>query len=507
MRIAIRLRPLFGLAALLLVAAASAAPDKPRAPNPPSSQRRPLPIERAILLDGRPFPRRSSATAVEAPAPRRTLYAAPSGAGGDGSEKKPWTDLSEAMRQLEPGDRLVLQKGTYVGAFRVDGSCRDGQPGAPIQIVGKQAKLQAGGEAPALVVARQHWWFEGLRFSANGSPEPLLLLEKGAGHVTLQGASLRPDSRTGIELRGASDVLVANTQIVFAGRGRIETPSNGVAVSSGSSDVRLEGLLVAGPGGSGVRVGEETGDPPSSVSLSSSTVRDTLGPAVRILSGRNVLVRASDLFQSSIAHVASGEGVRIEAGDGIRVLETRIGDFALAVRVGVRSSEAGASAAVPQNVVLERSFLESRSGLGSGVAVEAGRGVRISNNMLSGFEEAFVIFGKPPVTARLTVANNLAVGISRLAFRLEGRDPARIFDYNAFAAAGKELPVEVDGKTLDLSVFLCKKTMPHTALVRDLILLHGDLGAVKGLETIDRGMALDGVTFLGKAPDIGIAER
>jgi hypothetical protein len=49
--------------------------------------------------------------------------------------------------------------------------------------------------------------------------------------------------------------------------------------------------------------------------------------------------------------------------------------------------------------------------------------------------------------------------------------------------------------------------MPHSRVAPGADLSGGDLGKIVGFSPVDAGKALDGVSFRGAAPDVGVAER
>jgi hypothetical protein len=503
---------------LFLAAAALLRAEPPDRPRPTPVPGAPLPyellgVEQAVLLDGKPFPLRSAFPAAP-PAPRRTLYAKPSGTGGDGSEARPWADLQAALAALVPGDRLVLLPGIYTGAFRVDSTCRNGKSNAWIQVLARKATLRSSGDIPALVLARGYWRFDGLAVSGvEGREAPLVGVEAGAEHVLVNRAVLKAGSGSGLAIgEGARHVTIANSRVTGLAKGAVLAPATAVDVRGGASDVTLANVFVVDSMGTGIRIGaSETrgAAPPEDVAVLGATVRDSWGPAVWVLAASGLRLSDSDLLQTEMSRVGAGEGFRLESGKKVRLEKSHLRDFALAVRVGVAGGDrpAVSESEGPQNVSIERNYVDTRTGRGAGIAIEAGEKIQVSNNVLEGISEAFVLFGKPPRTRDVVVANNVSLAASDLAFRIEDPSTVSVFDRNFFSPARDPLAVEFGSDLRPLSEFLSAGKMPGTRIARGLRLRHRDLARIDGLTTVDAGWKLKGLSYLGASPDLGVAER
>jgi hypothetical protein len=273
--------------------------------------------------------------------------------------------------------------------------------------------------------------------------------------------------------------------------------------------VTLAADWILDPVGIGIRIGaNEAGEsePARNVSILGSTVRDCWGLAVLVLSVHGFRIADSDVFQRSMSRVDSGEGMRFESGRKVRVERNHLRGFALAVRVGIGDTDAANSGGDLRDVVIERNYIESQTGRGAAVAVEAGNGIEIVNNVLERIAEDIVLFGRPPRTRDVLVANNLALGIGELAFRIEDFASVSLFDRNFFSPAG-ELSAEVGAENLPLSDLLARGRMPGTRIVPGVRLRNRDLARVEGLKTVDAGWRVAGLSFKGAAPDLGLAER
>jgi hypothetical protein len=199
--------------------------------------------------------------------------------------------------------------------------------------------------------------------------------------------------------------------------------------------------------------------------------------------------------------------LRIERGRDIAVAQNRLRDWALAVRIGLGDAKGGPPAGRPEAVVFERNLVESRTGGGTGIALEAGSDVRISNNVFEGLAEGFVLFGRPPQTAAVSVANNLILNLFRLAYRLEDAAAVAIFDHNIYTGARPAVSVEVGTRSIPIARALRGAGASGVFVAAGVRFLNRDLARVEGVAVVDRGRPFPNVPYEGKAPDIGVAEH
>ncbi len=489
----------------------SAAYDPGAAP-PPSAPT----VGQAVFLDGRPFPERPVfPTAL--PAAARTFHvSANASPGGDGSRERPWKDLQAALRALSPGDRLSVGEGSYAGPIRIDASCRAGTPGAPIQVVFEKATLRPSGEEAILTAGRGFWRFE--RFSAD-------LEESRAPAFAVEGADARgvvvadarilggagPGGRIGA---GASDVVVANSSFARSGRGAAPVGAMAISIEPGSSGVRVVGNRVFERPSGAVRVGRPAGvsasgslPPPKDIAIEGNTFVGSRSPAVLVTEGAAVRISGNTILSNEWVGGLEGRGIVIEGGTGVRIEGNHVVDAPVSVQVGWVDPD-GSGQSTPVDVLVARNYFERRGAPdASGVDVEAGEDVRIANNVFDGVFDGVLLFGAPPRTARLVIANNLLLGVSRLAFRADDLSCASVFDGNLFSPGTSSVPIEIGGARRDLRRYLFDGNMRRSRLVPGVRILHKDLGRIEGVKTRDSGIPVEGVRFEGRAPDLGLAEH
>jgi hypothetical protein len=158
-----------------------------------------------------------------------------------------------------------------------------------------------------------------------------------------------------------------------------------------------------------------------------------------------------------------------------------------------------------EKVRILRNFLENRlTAESTGLTVEGGRDVLLANNVLDHYAEAIRIAGRPPGTERISVANNLVLEPA-LAFSLDSRESAPVFEANIFSSAGGSARARIGADTMDLDRAL--RGMPGSRLLRKIEILDHDLARITGFVPVDAGRPIPGVTFRGAAPDIGVAEK
>jgi hypothetical protein len=466
-----------------------------------------LPAPQAVWLKGTPFPR-VVASAHHLPAARRTFFAAPGTTPGDGSEAAPWTDLQAALRELQPGDRLRVKPGSYSVSLRIDESCRDGTRKDPIQIAfDEKAVLAPQGDDAVLTVTRADWVILGLYTKLSDSKAPGVSIEGAGSHdVTLVQARLSGGAGASIRIGAGSDhVMIDDARI---SKNRLERPGReavGVQIEAGARNVILRNNhLHENPAGS-VRIDApaRNGRRASAVQITGNTISGdgSIGIAVAAADGLRVT-------GNTISDATGGETRCLTLGDVHRAVirSNHLAHCAVAMRVGQVDPNAGVRGRA-DDVSIDHNFLESSLPGGTAVDIEAGDHVRFTNNVIEGYADGILVFGKLPSTSAITAANNLVLSVSRTAFLIQDPKSAVLFDYNVFSPRGNALTADVRQKSQPLSKFLEGGTMPHTRVVPNVQVLNRDLGRISGVETAHRGTTIDGSGTRGSTPDLGVTEQ
>ena len=503
------MRPMPGFVALALASLAAsmlmAEPEKKGGPplrRPEDIETAPFP--RALLLNGRAFPQVAS-FAPRLPEPKRTFYVALSGPPGDGSRSRPWTDLQVAFRQLVPGDRLQILHGEYRGSFSIDDTCRNGTAEAPIEVFFEASGLEPEAAQPALSVKRAFWYFERLHASLADHEGPGL--EVSSHDVLFDNAFIQKGRGPGIRVApGASRVTIAHANILKIGVTQPGPDSVGVEIAPRTREVQIvASRLYQNPAGS-IRVDAARDDADASdIALEDNSIRDDGGPGIALLGGERVKIARNTIFYGRRTKTPS-RAIVVEAAHGVTIENNRISDAAEAIRIGFADVNGGPFLR-SQDVTIARNALDSAIPKGIAIAVEAGRKVRITNNVIEGYDDAILILSAPPQTEAVSVANNLVLSVSDVAFVLADAKAAAFFDYNVFSPKGESVDAQAGKETLDLTKFLTQGKMPHTKAVKGVALRNRDLSAIDGVATVDQGKAFKGISFKGVAPDIGVAEK
>ncbi len=356
----------------------------------------------------------------------------------------PADDLQKAACALAPGDLLRVKKGTYA-ELRIDDLCRDGTPENPIQIF-----FERGATVPALTVEKSYWDLDNALVSGSG-------VRIGAVRdVTISNCSI---SRTDINL-GAREIHLINNRV----------------------------RLIHIDGG-------------SSIELIGNIIRDDQSIGIRA-------VKASDLriVNNTLSGVSGTRGIELDEVDGAVIRSNHISHYGVAISVG-RSDEKERSVQLAKDITIDHNDLETTAATGVAFDIEAGKDIRFVNNVIEGYADGIVVLGKRQTTGNVVIANNLVLRVSRTAFVL--RDPATVglFDFNVFSPTRSSVDVQIGNKTLALTSYLRRRTMPHTQQVSHVTMAGRDLGRIEGVETVDRGKPIPGIAFEGRAPDLGVAER
>jgi hypothetical protein len=457
--------------------------EERRRANPPSEPAK-LAVDPSVFLDGQPFPEKHLYD-PKVPDARRTFYVtAEAGPEGDGSAARPWRSLQPSLCRLQPGDRLVLLAGIYDGSFSVGGSCRDGTAEAPIQVWAHHSFLKPVGDAPVLTVEKAHWQFWEMQIALLSSHAPGFVTSGSGAH------DLALDQSHLFEGRGSAVVVGPGSERVTLSNCHIHQ-SAGVRVEAGARNITIISNHIHHNFGTSLTVSGEN------VEIIGNRFHNDHGHALDLLRCRGV-----SLLHNKISNYRpDGEGF---AGDavvagagcvGIRLEQNTVIEATVGLRV------AGA-----EEVVLLRNFFENRlSDDATAVVVEAGRDVRLYNNVIDHYAQAFALPGRPPALTGLSIANNLVLEPSRAAFVWSSPEAAAYFDDNVFSRSTGALRARIAGEEMDLSAAL--KRMPRSRRLSTAAIVERDLARISGFSPVDAGRALEGISFKGSAPDIGLAEK
>jgi Right handed beta helix region len=494
-----------GAASFLAVVAVSlrGSPIPPTPVPTPAS----LTVSQPNFVSGKPFPP-VTPLASTLPAEKRTVFVAAEAPPGDGSEARPWNDLQAALRALSPGDRLRVRAGRYAGSFRVDESCRDGTKSAPIQVVfdGK-AVIESESEGFVLTLARSHWRIVGGYLNLEDTPASGVSIEGPSSHdLTLDGLRVSggrgPSIRIGPE---AARIAVLRGNLAKSPLTVAAPSAFGIEIAAGADDVRIEqNRLHENPAGS-IRVGPPApgGRPARHLRIAGNRIYDDGATAIEVAAADDLTIQ-DNILSDRTTELDTRALVLTRVSRGV-VRSNRVSNYGVAIHVGHAEPD-GSGAIAGESLTIARNLLETSRPGGTALVVEAANGLVVANNVVGGYASGILVFGRPPQTRNVTVANNLLLGVSDVAFLLGDPAAATLFDYNVFSPAGPAL-VEIGGASTPLARLLKEGKMPHSQVKPGVRILYGDLARVSGVPTVDRGKAVAGVPFRGSAPDIGVAER
>ena len=493
---------------LLLCAAASGS-------EPPTSARSSTPV----LLNGKPFP----AKPVFEPVlqnPKRTFFVTPAGkSSGNGSEKRPWADLQAALKSLRPGDRLVLLAGEYAGPFQVDETCQDGTAEAPIQVLGREGVvLRASDRSTVLSVMKAHWIFQGLHIVPGASSQAPGFATVGldAHDVVFDRGSVREGRGPGILIGARSQRITVSNSRIHHFRGGGPRWSHGVLIYSETKEVKLAGNFMHDNEGSAVFVegargrGKGMRSYSEGLSIVGNTFRNDGMHGIKVRgTARGVRITHNDFSGYRPARNSRGSAVLLYPTTRDTVVEDNaITDTTLGIHLGASDFEGTGKGIGPLNIAIQRNYIDCGPlDQSAGVRVDTGRRIRINNNVIRSCEEALHVDAVPPEGEGLSIANNLVLDPTRLAFSLSSASAATFFGNNVFSARSGKVGAQLGGETRDLKKSWKGFAMPGTSVTSGVTLAGNDLARITGARVVDAGTKLKGLAYKGAAPDIGVAEK
>ena len=452
--------------------------------------------EPAVFLDGQPFPEKQLYE-PKLPQARRLRYAAADAKdAGDGSAERPWKDLQSALCSLEPGDRLVVASGIYAGAFRVTAAagCRDGTPEAPIQFFARHAFLRPAGTDPVLTIEKAHWQFWETQFALTDSAAPGLVARGAGAHdIAIDQSHIYEGDGPALVLgNGSARITVSHCHIHH---------SSGVRIEAGTSEITLINNHLHHNHAASLSIGSGPAGPPArAIRLLGNRVNNDRGPALDLARCQDVSV-LRNRFSNYRPDEDSGKGgqaIIVGACGGV-VFE---GNSVLEATVGVRLAGGPSGERPVGRVDFRRNYFENHlTAESTAFDIATSAPVRIWNNVIDHYAVPFRLAGD---ASGASIANNLIVA-PQTAFSLPAAPKYQLFDYNVFGGE-TALPAQVGSETVKAVAWM-KGRMPHSRVVSGLGFQDGDLGRVVGFSPVDAGTRLDGATFSGRAPDIGVADH
>lgn len=449
-----------------------------------------------VLMNGQAFPLLEEVK-TRFREPRRVFYASSEAAmEGDGTEAKPWKDVPKALCRLQPGDRLVLQPGVYSGPWVIGSGCRDGTADAPIQLFGEESFLHGGAEKkPLITISRARWqiWNPELVLGP-AATAGILVSGPGAHDILLDDLHIYDGPGRAIRIgEGSSRVTVSNSHIHQSSGIVVTGPVKGLVFTGNKIHHNFGGPITLAGGAAGLV---------EDVVISRNKFHNDDGPAVDMSAVRNVRLDTNKIYNYRPARGFAGTALRIGPDSRNVVVE---GSFFAEATGGIRIGDAGAPP--PADVVIRRNYFENRL-TPDGVAVEivAGRDVRILNNTVNRYAEAFRGPSGAGAGERLTIANNLILDPTGVAMRFSHPAAVAYLDHNVFSGAPGKVQVQLGAATADVEAHRAAGRMKNSRVVR-LDFADRDLAKLGGGSLANAGRSFDALDFQGSAPDIGVAEK
>jgi hypothetical protein len=314
---------------------------------------------------------------------------------------------------------------------------------------------------------------------------------------------------------GSRRVTISNSRIHhFQGGG--PKWSHGVFVYSQTGDLKVVGNTVHDNEGSGLFVegargrGKGMRSYIEGLSIVGNTFRNDGMHGVKVRgAARGVRITHNEFRGYRPARNSRGSAILMYPTTRDSIVEDNaIVDTTVGIHLGASDYEGTGKGIGPLNIGIQRNYISCGPVVESaGLRVDMGRRVRINNNVIRGCEEALHLDALPPEGEGLSVANNLVMEPTRLAFSLSSPAAAEFFGNNVFSVRSGKVSGRLAGETRDLRKPWKEFGMPGTAVTSGVTLAGQDLARITGVRVVDAGMKLKGIAYKGVAPDIGIAEK
>jgi len=455
---------------------------------------------------------------AEAPAAAQSLkdwYVSPTGSdSAAGTSAQPFRTISRAIAAVGPGERILVNAGTYAERVRITGTVRAGTATAPIRLqgVGKPKIVPAAGGYGSLVqIEKPYWTVDGFEVDVQGQT---FYAAHFAGTVTgsvlshcnLHGGSAGTGVSTHYACMGAT---IQDNEIHHFQR---VGDAHGITVQPGSKQISILRNVIHDNSGDSIQcLGPESvsSEPPADgVTIQDNTMYHDGEQAVDVKTCSNVLVK-HNVMRDYLEALPGGCSVVVHmSASNVTIQDNDISNVGKAIAIG--GNHVGP---VPYHVVVKenriRNVVKGYQLEGIGIRLENSQSARVFNNTFSGVGYVAIMAGGGTggATTDLMVKDNLISTGSSTAYGLFlGPYLSGLLSrYNLFAPGTLFSAINASGarQTLDLSGWRSVTGQDGPSRVADPQLNPDTL--VPGAAAVDWGEYV-GISYCGAGPDVGAEE-
>lgn len=385
-----------------------------------------------------------------------------------GTKELPWRTPAHAVRNAEPGMKILLRGGTYA-PFTID--TVDGTAAKPIVLAA------APGSRPVIsggsVLVRRAWWeLEGLEVRP-GANAGVRFTGTGAHHGALRNSVVRDGSAAyGVSVDlGATHVTIEGNEIMNIWRGA-DIDAHGIVIQPDAVGVRILGNEIHGNSGDSIQcIGPDqdapSGQPARDLLIEGNFLHGDRENAVDIKHCLDVTIRGNVAVGYRKSATSNGEAIVIHKGArNVRVEHNDISESSRGIVTGVGASD----------VLVRRNVIHAPVDERVGILFGEGSNKTAIHNTIVGANRGVQILAE---ARGVTVRNNLFSGVT------QSVSGAASVDSNLFHAAPVAGAAAITGDPL----------------------LDGEFVPRLGSPAIDSAVPGDEAPHCGVAPDVGANER
>lgn len=394
-----------------------------------------------------------------------------------GSLEKPWKTLDYALKQLYPGDTLLVREGTYNNASIKLTANHSGQETAPITVQaypGERVVLKNGG---AIIFNGANWWvIDGLIFDSPRGQTLQLGMHKNLGqsqtveaeHITIRNSKFTGGTQSAIVIEYASHILLENNHFYLirpsvpfrdAAGNIVNWELNALSLRYKADDIQIKGNRFEDIGSDGVQVGSKywvSGSSLNNIAIIGNEfwvnrpytgILGNVGEnGVDIKRSENVLIAQNIIHgfrpttSGQDASGANGEGVVIHNDAQKITIEQNLfydNTINLDISKGAQGTISGTKDMVVRNNIFREATISNGRG-GYGLKVAAASQIRVYHNT---FYDNSIAFRSYEVKA--SSFKNNAVSGGKIVINTTNAEWEA--DYNAWSDIAGSLPQTLKG--------------------------------------------------------------
>lgn len=384
-----------------------------------------------------------------------------------GTQAKPCSSISAAIKKAKPGSTITVAAGTYREQLKIRTS---GEPNKPITLSGQAgAKVISPKKGVAVTIEASHWQIEGFEIDQSGIDSAAVSINSGSNNIVLRNNTIHGGLSHGIVLADGSSFNRISGNKIFNFRAPDQSDAHGIAVRESHNNL-IEGNEIYNNSGDGIQI--FTNDTPAlsrqghsanNNRIIGNAISNNDENAVDIKSSIGTVVSHNNFSGSRPALDKDGKSYRSDGmavvvhywARDVEISHNTIENSTWGIEVsrgqksGTRFDNPPTNVRIENNTISNLTFFTDpkydadNKGNGSGIVIRESNNVQVRNNTIRNAQGFCIAItwpssGSPSPTPpnKLTISENdlKGCGLADLYLRNSDLPPGLVIDRNRYAA-------------------------------------------------------------------------